>query len=77
MEDLRSEKNKVRREFRKAKRDGVSLDTLQLLARQFHRLIRLHSKQKQFNSKQSSKLSMSTANRQFLRNFLEIFEEFI
>ena len=69
VDDLRCAKNDLRKKFRQAKRDGVSPDVILHLARQFHQLVRRHSKLKFSQNKQRVKNSAVSANKRFTKNF--------
>ena len=69
LDALRSTKNEVRRKFRQAKRQGASLAELTSFARQFHQLIRRHSKLKAVMNKRDLKSSARNANKRCSTNF--------
>lgn len=69
LQELRSAKNSLRRKFRQAKREGMCLEIIQQFARQFHKLVRRHSKLKYAQNKQYVKSCAVHANKQCMRNF--------
>ncbi|XP_062520410.1 uncharacterized protein LOC134195403 [Corticium candelabrum] len=69
LDALRSTKNEVRCKFRQAKRQGASLAELTPFARQFHQLIRRHSKLKAVMNKRDLKSSARNANKRCSTNF--------
>ena len=54
-------KNESRRELRKAKKDGLDEATMRTVAKEFHRLLRLHSKESKLSNKSKANMEARKA----------------
>ena len=54
-------KNESRRELRKAKKDDLDEATIRTVAREFHRLLRLHSKESKVSNKSKANMEAHKA----------------
>ena len=69
LKKITQQKNEARRKMRQAKRDGLDESTIQTVAQEFHRLLRLHSKASKLSVKSRAKIEALTARRHCAKSF--------
>ena len=69
LKKLTQQKNEARKKMRMAKRDGLDESTVQTVAQEFHRLLRLHSKESRLSAKSRAKMEALKARRLCAKSF--------
>ena len=69
LKKLTQQKNEVRKKMRMAKRDGLDESTVRTIAHEFHRLLRLHSKESRLSAKSRAKMEALKARRLCAKSF--------
>ncbi len=69
LKDLTQQKNESRKRMRKARREGCDEATIRTIAKEFHKLLRLHSKEKKGQVKTKAKIEALKARKECARNF--------
>lgn len=69
LKKLTQQKNEARKKMRQAKRDGLDENTVRTVAQEFHRLLRLHSKESRLSAGSRAKMETLKARRLCAKSF--------
>ena len=66
---LTQQKNDARKKLRRARKDGLDQTTIETVAREFHRLLRLHSKESRISAKSTARMEALKARTLCAKSF--------